>query len=451
MGEAVDFVTIHTLPYWEDEPTAIEGAVAHVERIRQQIAREFPDKRIFIGEAGWPSAGRMREGALPSIVNQARFVREMMALADAQGIGLNLIESFDQPWKRRLEGTVGGHWGLLDAQRQPKFALDRPSQRRPRLASALRSSQPPPVWLLLVPAMLGAPRLRARAWIGLALGAAAAGSLLVLGIRDGLPGIRTVFDWTVFAVRLATGGLAAVLVLEALARSTGAARPLPMASLIDGLTPPSLAERIAAGGSVGGGAGRGLCSGLRRPPSASSSIRATATLRARSTPCRRSASWRWHSPRAGEADERRRCSPTGARSVAGDGARVGGFVVAWREGLANHQALAWMAMALVFAAAIAVEPPASAQADSSADDGERPQQRTAGRRLRPVENEPGGTQRHRRQGRAAAAAPERQRRRRPAPGSRSRRLSGRRSRRCAAGTTTAALHSGRPRQTPAAR
>ena len=72
-------------------------------RIWQQIAREFPGKRIFIGEAGWPSAGRMREGALPSIVNQARFVREMMALADAQGIGLNLIESFDQPgsavWK----------------------------------------------------------------------------------------------------------------------------------------------------------------------------------------------------------------------------------------------------------------------------------------------------------------------------------------------------------------
>src|SRR5581483_6997234 len=30
------------------------------------------------------------------------------------------IEAFDQPWKRLLEGTVGGHWGLLcgDARRQ---------------------------------------------------------------------------------------------------------------------------------------------------------------------------------------------------------------------------------------------------------------------------------------------------------------------------------------------
>ena len=34
-----------------------------------------------------------------------------------------MIEAFDQPWKRRLEGTVGGHWGLFDAvKREPKFA-----------------------------------------------------------------------------------------------------------------------------------------------------------------------------------------------------------------------------------------------------------------------------------------------------------------------------------------
>ena len=36
---------------------------------------------------------------------------------------MNLIEAYDQPWKRQLEGTVGGHWGLFDAyRRQPKFA-----------------------------------------------------------------------------------------------------------------------------------------------------------------------------------------------------------------------------------------------------------------------------------------------------------------------------------------
>src|SRR5262249_57538075 len=29
-----------------------------------------------------------------------------------------VIEAYDQPWKRQLEGTVGGYWGLFDAFRR---------------------------------------------------------------------------------------------------------------------------------------------------------------------------------------------------------------------------------------------------------------------------------------------------------------------------------------------
>jgi glucan 1,3-beta-glucosidase len=48
-----------------------------------------------------------------------------MALAGREGFGVNLIEAFDQPWKRGWEGTVGGYWGLFDAQtREPKFVWD---------------------------------------------------------------------------------------------------------------------------------------------------------------------------------------------------------------------------------------------------------------------------------------------------------------------------------------
>jgi hypothetical protein len=78
---------------------------------------------VFVGEFGWPSAGRMREGALPSPVNQARTMHEVLDHAKRENYRVNLIEAYDQPWKRRLEGTVGGHWGLFDAyQRRPKFA-----------------------------------------------------------------------------------------------------------------------------------------------------------------------------------------------------------------------------------------------------------------------------------------------------------------------------------------
>ena len=123
LAAAVDFVTIHILPYWEDFPIPVGAAAAHVEAIRKQVAAAFPDKEVLIGEFGWPSAGRMREGALPSPVNQARALHEAVALAKRERYRLNVIEAYDQPWKRQLEGAVGGHWGLFDAYaRKAKFA-----------------------------------------------------------------------------------------------------------------------------------------------------------------------------------------------------------------------------------------------------------------------------------------------------------------------------------------
>ena len=132
LGPLVDFVTIHLLPYWEDFPIPVERAAAHVESIRRQLVARFPGKEVVIGEVGWPSAGRMREGALPSPANQARFLYEVMADAHRAGYRVNVIEAFDQPWKRQLEGTVGGQWGLFDAYRRaPKFHWGEPVSNHP--------------------------------------------------------------------------------------------------------------------------------------------------------------------------------------------------------------------------------------------------------------------------------------------------------------------------------
>ena len=120
--DAVDFVTIHILPYWEDFPIRAKYAAAHVEAIRRRMEVAFPGKEILIGETGWPSAGRMRDAALPSRTNQARVVSEILDLAKRQNFRVNLIEAYDQPWKRQLEGTVGGYWGLFDSvQRALKY------------------------------------------------------------------------------------------------------------------------------------------------------------------------------------------------------------------------------------------------------------------------------------------------------------------------------------------
>jgi glucan 1,3-beta-glucosidase len=120
--EAVDFVTIHILPYWEDVPIRAKYAAAHVDAIRRRMAVAFPGKEILIGETGWPSEGRMRDAALPSRTNQARVVSEILDLAKRENFRVNLIEAYDQPWKRQLEGTVGGYWGLFDSvQRALKY------------------------------------------------------------------------------------------------------------------------------------------------------------------------------------------------------------------------------------------------------------------------------------------------------------------------------------------
>jgi glucan 1,3-beta-glucosidase len=116
--DAVDFVTIHILPYWEDFPIRAKYAAAHVDAIRRRMAVAFPGKEILVGETGWPSAGRMRDAALPSRTNQARVVSEILDLAKQENFRVNLIEAYDQPWKRQLEGTVGGYWGLIDSEQR---------------------------------------------------------------------------------------------------------------------------------------------------------------------------------------------------------------------------------------------------------------------------------------------------------------------------------------------
>jgi len=116
--DAVDFVTIHVLPYWEDVPVPAKFAAAHVGAIRRQIASAFPGKEVLVGEIGWPSEGRMRESALPSRTNQARVVSEVLDLARRENFRVNLFEAYDETWKQQIEGTVGGYWGLFDSARR---------------------------------------------------------------------------------------------------------------------------------------------------------------------------------------------------------------------------------------------------------------------------------------------------------------------------------------------
>jgi len=119
IGQYVDFITIHLLPYWEGVP--VRRSLSSLERFYADVQEEFPDKPIVIGESGWPSAGRAHKGAEASPANQAYFVRNFVQLALEKGYDYYLLEAYDQPWKGGPEGAVGAYWGLFDANGNPKF------------------------------------------------------------------------------------------------------------------------------------------------------------------------------------------------------------------------------------------------------------------------------------------------------------------------------------------
>lgn len=130
----VDLAAIHVLPYWEDEPVAVGQAVEYVHRVAQEMRQALAPKPVWVAETGWPAAGRARGPAQAGREAQARFVRELLAREEREPIGFNLIEAFDQPWKRRLEGPMGGAWGLFDAQgrlRVPMQGDHAPDPRAP--------------------------------------------------------------------------------------------------------------------------------------------------------------------------------------------------------------------------------------------------------------------------------------------------------------------------------
>ncbi len=237
VSAAVDFVTVHVLPYWDDLPISAVRAAAHVGSMRQRIAAAFPDKEIFVGEVGWPSAGRMREGALPSPANQVRVISNILALAAQQNFRVNLIEAYDQPWKAKWEGTVGRHWGLFDSEaRALKYPAGVPVRNHPfweiQMAGGIAFC------LLIFAVAYGAGRQtrgqsRPATWFAIALVASVSGVLLGMAIE------RTLLQGFGIAGSIRCGVLLAV--------ATGG--PLLCAiALMTGVAPPTFSEVMGVRG-----------------------------------------------------------------------------------------------------------------------------------------------------------------------------------------------------------
>ena len=216
MAEHVDIVAIHLLPYWEDEPTSVAGAMARIEQAYDAIVQRFPGKTIMVAETGWPTAGRTRSAAAAGLVEKATFVADFMRLAERRGFDYNIIEAFDQAWKQKLEGTVGGHWGLYDSARQPKFTLGKPVEANPRWPMLFAASSVLATGLVLGMALLRGldPPRRALPLTALAF---ALSAMLVFGVDR-------LLIWKAYPLDLAFGGVVLVLEAALLLATLGAAR-----------------------------------------------------------------------------------------------------------------------------------------------------------------------------------------------------------------------------------
>ena len=239
----VGVVTVHVLPYWEDDPVAIESAVEHVYAIAARVKQRFAGLPVWVGETGWPAAGRQRSGAVPGRLERARFVRELVARAEREPLAFNLVEGFDQPWKRALEGAMGGAWGVLDSDGVGHFPWTGPVERDPQ------------AWRGLLAAALGgavglvAGLLRWRVFaaaIVLGLAWATVASLAVAQGQAMVAWNRTPLEWAVSGVATLAALGASLLAAAAVASRLTGRNATATPGLARALFGPPSAGRVLA-------------------------------------------------------------------------------------------------------------------------------------------------------------------------------------------------------------
>jgi exo-beta-1,3-glucanase (GH17 family) len=236
LATAVDFILLRIPLYDARFPPSAADAASFAVSTRATIAAAYPGKEIVV-EAGWPSAGRMREVAATSAASQARVIHDLLAAAKAGRFPLVLFEAIDNPARASGMGTAAAHWGLLpSAGSPPKFRWGAAVLNHP-LWFTQSATGVMFVFVIFAAGFLGArsagtDAIRAGRWLAVAIIALGASSFLGLAIADLPVQSHSIGEWVLGS---------AVLLLAILAPPVAAAavvRGLPFegfGSLLDPL------------------------------------------------------------------------------------------------------------------------------------------------------------------------------------------------------------------------
>jgi exo-beta-1,3-glucanase (GH17 family) len=113
LANAVDVIYVHIYPYWDG--ISIDSASSYLIEKWNEIKSAYPDKKVVIGETGWPSDGNLNGNALPSAENQEKYLSDFISVVAQNNIDYFYFEVFDEKWKVESTYQIGDHWGIYNS------------------------------------------------------------------------------------------------------------------------------------------------------------------------------------------------------------------------------------------------------------------------------------------------------------------------------------------------
>jgi GPH family glycoside/pentoside/hexuronide:cation symporter len=118
--EATDIILANCYPFWEGFD--IESSLEHLRQMHALTKYVAKGKKVIIAETGWPSQGSAHEDAHPSRINAMKYFIQTQEWAKKEGVEIFHFSSFDESWKVRIEGELGGRWGIWDKDEKLKYS-----------------------------------------------------------------------------------------------------------------------------------------------------------------------------------------------------------------------------------------------------------------------------------------------------------------------------------------